>query len=161
MVEVRAWDIKASEYGPLTGEYNKHGLNERVIEVTPGVYIQRDLLAAYVLKYCEPVIDPEKAKRTARKVDPIIRETTTTNEVGEPRKNGRVRPRHERKVKSFEAYQTNKPACREGFDRFRQIHDDCIQYIVRHYDELPPSVGLKDLKEMFLEKNCKDHRKTS
>ena len=155
-VKVKPWDIKASQYNPLTDAYNKHGLNERVIEVTPGVYIQRDLLAAYVLKYCEPVINSDKAKRTAKKVDPIIRETTTTNVIGEPRKNGRIRPRHERKVKSSETYQTNKPACREGFDRFRQIHDDCIQCIVHQYDELPASVGLKDLKEIFLGKNCKD-----
>ena len=55
----------------------------------------------------------------------------------------------------------NKPACREGFDRFRQIHDDCIQYIVHQYDELPASVGLKDLKEIFLEKTCKDQRRTA
>ena len=53
---------------------------------TPGVYIQRDLLAVYNLKHCEPVINPEKAKRTPKKE--------------ESRKNGRIRQRHERKVRS-------------------------------------------------------------
>lgn len=159
-VKVSPWDIKASQYNPLTGAYNKHGLDERVIEVTPGIYIQRDLLAAYILKHCELVIDPEKAKSKAKKDESLAQETAT-DMVSEPRKNGRIRPRHERKEKSSETYQTNKLACREEFERFRQIHDDCIQYIVRHYDELPASVGLKNLKEIFLEKNCQDQRKTA
>lgn len=150
-VKVSPWDIKASQYNPLTEAYNKHGLDERVIEVTRGVYIQRDLLAAYILKHCELVIDPEKAKHKVKKDEPIAQETAA-DMVDVPRKNGRIRPRHERKVKSLETYQTNRLACREEFEQFRQIHDDCIQYIVRHYDELPASVGLKDLKEIFLEK---------
>ena len=65
-IRVNPADIKASQYNPLTGEYVKHGLDERVIKVAEGIYVQRDLLAAYILMHAvrveveEPVEEPSK-----------------------------------------------------------------------------------------------------
>lgn len=55
--KVNTWTVKASQFNPLTGEFRKKPLSERMTELLPDVWVQRDLLAAYVLQHTNSALD--------------------------------------------------------------------------------------------------------
>ena len=108
-IRVNPADIKASQYNPLTGECVKHGLDERVIKVAEGIYVQRDLLAAYILMHAvrveveEPVEEPSKDDPESDEKNPLRK---------------RLRTKAARKSRRRVKYVVDGEACLRGFPEF-------------------------------------------
>ena len=43
--------VKASQYNPLDESFHKKDLKDRMIELAPGIIVQRDMLSAYILEH--------------------------------------------------------------------------------------------------------------
>ena len=139
-IRVNPADIKASQYNPLTGEYVKHGLDERVINVAEGIYVQRDLLAAYILMHAvrveveEPVEEPSKD-------DPESDEKTPLRK--------RLRTKAARKSRRRVKYAVDGEACRKGFMDFARRSEYTIRKALIENREMPSSVGLDQFREIY------------
>lgn len=53
LIKIDTTKIKASQYNPLTGEYIKHSLKDRLIKLLYGVIVQRDMLSAFIIEHVE------------------------------------------------------------------------------------------------------------
>lgn len=51
--KIDTYRVKASQYNPLTGNNQKKELKDRMIELAPGVIVQRDMLSAYVISHTD------------------------------------------------------------------------------------------------------------
>ena len=139
-IRVNPSDIKASQYNPLTGEYVKHGLDERVIKVAEGIYVQRDLLAAYILMHAvrveveEPVEEPSKDDPESDEKNPLRK---------------RLRTKAGRKSRRRVKYSVDGEACRKGFMDFARRSEYTIRKALIENGEMPSSVGLDQFREIF------------
>ena len=133
-------DIKASQYNPLTGEYVKHGLDERVIKVAEGIYVQRDLLAAYILMHAVRVEVKESVEEPS-KDDP------ESDEKNPLRK--RLRTKAARKSRRRVKYAVDGEACRKGFMDFARRSEYTIRKALIENREMPSSVGLDQFREIY------------
>ena len=133
-------DIKASQYNPLTGEYVKHGLDERVIKVAEGIYVQRDLLAAYILMHAvrveveEPVEEPSKDDPESDEKNPLRK---------------RLRTKAARKSRRRVKYAVDGEACRKGFMDFARRSEYTIRKALIENRSMPSSVGLDQFREIY------------
>ena len=139
-IRVNPADIKASQYNPLTGECVKHGLDERVINVAEGIYVQRDLLAAYILMHAvrveveEPVEEPSKDDPESDEKNPLRK---------------RLRTKAARKSRRRVKYAVDGEACRKGFMDFARRSEYTIRKALIEDREMPSSVGLDQFREIF------------
>ena len=139
-IRVNPADIKASQYNPLTGEYVKHGLDERVINVAEGIYVQRDLLAAYILMHAvrveveEPVEEPSKDDPESDEKNPLRK---------------RLRTKAARKSRRRVKYAVDGEACRKGFMDFARCSEYTIRKALIENGEMPSSVGLDQFREIY------------
>ena len=139
-IRVNPADIKASQYNPLTGEYVKHGLDERVINVAEGIYVQRDLLAAYILMHAvrveveEPVEEPSKDDPESDEKNPLRK---------------RLRTKAARKSRRRVKYAVDGEACRKGFMDFARRSEYTIRKALIENGEMPSSVGLDQFREIY------------
>ena len=139
-IRVNSADIKASQYNPLTGEYVKHGLDERVINVAEGIYVQRDLLAAYILMHAvrveveEPVEEPSKDDPESDEKNPLRK---------------RLRTKAARKSRRRVKYAVDGEACRKGFMDFARRSEYTIRKALIENGEMPSSVGLDQFREIY------------
>ena len=139
-IRVNPSDIKASQYNPLTGECVKHGLDERVIKVAEGIYVQRDLLAAYILMHAvrveveEPVEKPSKDDPESDEKNPLRK---------------RLRTKAGRKSRRRVKYSVDGEACRKGFMDFARRSEYTIRKALIENGEMPSSVGLDQFREIF------------
>ena len=139
-IRVNPADIKASQYNPLTGEYVKHGLDERVIKVAEDIYVQRDLLAAYILMHAvrveveEPVEEPSKDDPESDEKNPLRK---------------RLRTKAARKSRRRVKYAVDGEACRKGFMDFARRSEYTIRKALIENGEMPSSVGLDQFREIF------------
>ena len=108
-VRLNPADIKASQYNPLTGECVKHGLDERVIKVAEGIYVQRDLLAAYILMHAVRAEVEEP-------VEGLSKDDPESDEKNPLRK--RLRTKAARKSRRRVKYVVDGEACLRGFPEF-------------------------------------------
>ena len=133
-------DIKASQYNPLTGEYVKHGLDERVIKVAEGIYVQRDLLAAYILMHAvrveveEPVEEPSKDDPESDEKNPLRK---------------RLRTKAARKSRRRVKYVVDGEACLRGFPEFVRRSEYTIRKALIENRSMPSSVGLDQFREIY------------
>ena len=133
-------DIKASQYNPLTGECVKHGLDERVINVAEGIYVQRDLLAAYILMHAvrveveEPVEEPSKDDPESDEKNPLRK---------------RLRTKAARKSRRRVKYAVDGEACLRGFPEFVRRSEYTIRKALIENREMPSSVGLDQFREIY------------
>ena len=145
-VRLNPADIKASQYNPITGECVKHGLDERVIKVAEGIYVQRDLLAAYNLMHAvkETVADsavrPEAREREREDVDKAER--------------ARLRLKTPRKSKKRERYVIDAKSCRDGFQEFVRHSESTILEALAEGKPMPYSVGLDKFREIYKNHPC-------
>ena len=139
-IRVNPADIKASQYNPLTGEYVKHGLDERVIKVAEGIYVQRDLLAAYVLMHAGRVEVKESVEEPS-KDDP------ESDERNPLRK--RLRTKAARKSRRRVKYVVDGEACLRGFPEFVRRSEYTIRKALIEDREMPSSVGLDQFREIY------------
>ena len=139
-IRVNPADIKASQYNPLTGEYVKHGLDERVINVAEGIYVQRDLLAAYILMHAvrveveEPVEEPSKDDPESDEKNPLRK---------------RLRTKAARKSRRRVKYAVDGEACLRGFPEFVRRSEYTIRKALIENREMPSSVGLDQFREIY------------
>ena len=139
-IRVNPADIKASQYNPLTGEYVKHGLDERVINVAEGIYVQRDLLAAYILMHAvrveveEPVEEPSKDDPESDEKNPLRK---------------RLRTKAARKSRRRVKYAVDGEACRKGFMDFARRSEYTIRKALIENRSMPSSVGLDQFREIY------------
>ena len=139
-IRVNPSDIKASQYNPLTGKCVKHGLDERVIKVQEGLYVQRDLLAAYVLMHAvrveveEPVEEPSKDDPESDEKNPLRK---------------RLRTKAARKSRRRVKYAVDGEACRKGFMDFARRSEYTIRKALIENREMPSSVGLDQFREIY------------
>ena len=139
-IRVNPADIKASQYNPLTGECVKHGLDERVIKVAEGIYVQRDLLAAYILMHAvrveveEPVEEPSKDDPESDEKNPLRK---------------RLRTKAARKSRRRVKYAVDGEACRKGFMDFARRSEYTIRKALIENGEMPSSVGLDQFREIY------------
>ena len=139
-IRVNPADIKASQYNPLTGEYVKHGLDERVIKVAEGIYVQRDLLAAYILMHAvrveveEPVEEPSKDDPESDEKNPLRK---------------RLRTKAARKSRRRVKYAVDGEACRKGFPEFVRRSEYTIRKALIENRSMPSSVGLDQFREIY------------
>ena len=139
-IRVNPSDIKASQYNPLTGECVKHGLDERVINVAEGIYVQRDLLAAYVLMHAvrveveEPVEEPSKDDPESDEKNPLRK---------------RLRTKAARKSRRRVKYAVDGEACLRGFPEFVRRSEYTIRKALIENRSMPSSVGLDQFREIF------------
>ena len=139
-IRVNPADIKASQYNPLTGECVKHGLDERVIKVAEGIYVQRDLLAAYILMHAvrveveEPVEEPSKDDPESDEKNPLRK---------------RLRTKAARKSRRRVKYAVDGEACRKGFMDFARRSEYTIRKALIENREMPSSVGLDQFREIY------------
>ena len=139
-IRVNPADIKASQYNPLTGEYVKHGLDERVIKVAEGIYVQRDLLAAYILMHAvrveveEPVEEPSKDDPESDEKNPLRK---------------RLRTKAARKSRRRVKYVVDGEACLRGFPEFVRRSEYTIRKALIENREMPSSVGLDQFREIY------------
>ena len=139
-IRVNPADIKASQYNPLTGECVKHGLDERVIKVAEGIYVQRDLLAAYILMHAvrveveEPVEEPSKDDPESDEKNPLRK---------------RLRTKAARKSRRRVKYAVDGEACLRGFPEFVRRSEYTIRKALIENREMPSAVGLDQFREIF------------
>ena len=139
-IRVNPSDIKASQYNPLTGEYVKHGLDERVIKVAEGIYVQRDLLAAYILMHAvrveveEPVEEPSKDDPESDEKNPLRK---------------RLRTKAARKSRRRVKYAVDGEACRKGFMDFARRSEYTIRKALIENRSMPSSVGLDEFRKIY------------
>ena len=139
-IRVNPSDIKASQYNPLTGECVKHGLDERVINVAEGIYVQRDLLAAYILMHAvrveveEPVEEPSKDDPESDEKNPLRK---------------RLRTKAARKSRRRVKYVVDGEACRKGFMDFARRSEYTIRKALIENRSMPSSVGLDQFREIY------------
>ena len=139
-IRVNPADIKASQYNPLTGECVKHGLDERVINVAEGIYVQRDLLAAYILMHAvrveveEPVEEPSKDDPESDEKNPLRK---------------RLRTKAARKSRRRVKYVVDGEACLRGFPEFVRRSEYTIRKALIENREMPSSVGLDQFREIY------------
>ena len=139
-IRVNPADIKASQYNPLTGECVKHGLDERVIKVAEGIYVQRDLLAAYILMHAvrveveEPVEEPSKDDPESDEKNPLRK---------------RLRTKAARKSRRRVKYAVDGEACRKGFMDFARRSEYTIRKALIENRSMPSSVGLDQFREIY------------
>ena len=139
-IRVNPADIKASQYNPLTGECVKHGLDERVIKVAEGIYVQRDLLAAYILMHAvrveveEPVEEPSKDDPESDEKNPLRK---------------RLRTKAARKSRRRVKYAVDGEACRKGFPEFVRRSEYTIRKALIENRSMPSSVGLDQFREIY------------
>ena len=139
-IRVNPADIKASQYNPLTGECVKHGLDERVIKVAEGIYVQRDLLAAYILMHAvkvekkEPMEEPSKDDPESDEKNPLRK---------------RLRTKAARKSRRRVKYAVDGEACRKGFMDFARRSEYTIRKALIENGEMPSSVGLDQFREIY------------
>ena len=139
-IRVNPADIKASQYNPLTGECVKHGLDERVINVAEGIYVQRDLLAAYILMHAvrveveEPVGEPSMYDPKPDERNPLRK---------------RLRTKAARKSRRRVKYAVDGEACLRGFPEFVRRSEYTIRKALIENREMPSSVGLDQFREIF------------
>ena len=139
-IRVNPSDIKASQYNPLTGECVKHGLDERVIKVAEGIYVQRDLLAAYILMHAvrveveEPVEEPSKDDPESDEKNPLRK---------------RLRTKAARKSRRRVKYAVDGEACRKGFMDFARRSEYTIRKALIEDRSMPSSVGLDQFREIY------------
>ena len=139
-IRVNPADIKASQYNPLTGEYVKHGLDERVIKVAEGIYVQRDLLAAYILMHAvrveveEPVEEPSKDDPESDEKNPLRK---------------RLRTKAARKSRRRVKYVVDGEACLRGFPEFVRRSEYTIRKALIENRSMPSSVGLDQFREIY------------
>ena len=139
-IRVNPSDIKASQYNPLTGKCVKHGLDERVIKVQEGLYVQRDLLAAYVLMHAVRVEVKESVEEPS-KDDP------ESDEKNPLRK--RLRTKAARKSRRRVKYAVDGEACRKGFMDFARRSEYTIRKALIENRSMPSSVGLDQFREIY------------
>lgn len=139
-IRVNPADIKASQYNPLTGECVKHGLDERVIKVAEGIYVQRDLLAAYILMHAvrveveEPVEEPSKDDPESDEKNPLRK---------------RLRTKAARKSRRRVKYAVDGEACLRGFPEFVRRSEYTIRKALIENRSMPSSVGLDQFREIY------------
>ena len=139
-IRVNPSDIKASQYNPLTGKCVKHGLDERVIKVQEGLYVQRDLLAAYILMHAvrveveEPVEEPSKDDPESDEKNPLRK---------------RLRTKAARKSRRRVKYVVDGEACRKGFMDFARRSEYTIRKALIENRSMPSSVGLDQFREIY------------
>ena len=139
-IRVNPVDIKASQYNPLTGKCVKHGLDERVIKVQEGLYVQRDLLAAYILMHAvrveveEPVEEPSKDDPESDEKNPLRK---------------RLRTKAARKSRRRVKYVVDGEACLRGFPEFVRRSEYTIRKALIENRSMPSSVGLDQFREIF------------
>ena len=139
-IRVNPADIKASQYNPLTGEYVKHGLDERVIKVAEGIYVQRDLLAAYILMHAvrveveEPVEEPSKDDPESDEKNPLRK---------------RLRTKAARKSRRRVKYVVDGEACLRGFPEFVRRSEYTIRKALIEHRAMPASVGLDEFRKIY------------
>ena len=139
-IRVNPSDIKASQYNPLTGKCVKHGLDERMIKVQEGIYVQRDLLAAYILMHAvrveveEPVEEPSKDDPESDEKNPLRK---------------RLRTKAARKSRRRVKYAVDGEACRKGFMDFARRSEYTIRKALIEEREMPSSVGLDQFREIY------------
>lgn len=84
LIKINTAKVKASQYNPLTGEYTKHSLNERMIKLLDGIIAQRDMLSAYIIEHVEEdeLIDVlEDFDRFKRLQDEFVAYLKKTNQL--------------------------------------------------------------------------------
>lgn len=59
--------VRASQYNPLDESFHRKDLKDRMIELAPGIIVQRDMLSAYILEHTNS--DLESINRTACRED--------------------------------------------------------------------------------------------
>ena len=139
-IRVNPADIKASQYNPLTGKCVKHGLDERMIKVQEGIYVQRDLLAAYILMHAvrveveEPVEEPSKDDPESDEKNPL---------------RNRLRTKAARKSRRRVKYAVDGEACLRGFPEFVRRSEYTIRKALIENREMPSSVGLDQFREIY------------
>ena len=139
-IRVNPADIKASQYNPLTGECVKHGLDERVIKVAEGIYVQRDLLAAYILMHAvrveveDPVEEPSKDDPESDEKNPLRK---------------RLRTKAARKSRRRVKYAVDGEACRKGFMDFARRSEYTIRKALIEHRAMPTSVGLDEFRKIY------------
>ena len=139
-IRVNPADIKASQYNPLTGKCVKHGLDERVIKVAEGIYVQRDLLAAYVLSHAvrveveEPVKGPSKDDPEPDERNPLRK---------------RLRTKAARKSRRRVKYVVDGEACQRGFPEFVRRSEYTIRKALIENRSMPSSVGLDEFRKIY------------
>ena len=139
-IRVNPSDIKASQYNPLTGKCVKHGLDDRVIKVQEGLYVQRDLLAAYILMHAvrveveEPVEEPSKDDPESDEKNPLRK---------------RLRTKAARKSRRRVKYAVDGEACLRGFPEFVRRSEYTIRKALIENREMPSSVGLDQFREIY------------
>ena len=139
-IRVNPSDIKASQYNPLTGKCVKHGLDERVIKVAEGIYVQRDLLAAYILMHAvrveveEPVEEPSKDDPESDEKNPLRK---------------RLRTKAARKSRRRVKYVVDGEACLRGFPEFVRRSEYTIRKALIENRSMPSSVGLDQFREIY------------
>ena len=139
-IRVNPSDIKASQYNPLTGECVKHGLDERVINVAEGIYVQRDLLAAYILMHAvrveveDPVEEPSKDDPESDEKNPLRK---------------RLRTKAARKSRRRVKYAVDGEACRKGFMDFARRSEYTIRKALIENRSMPSSVGLDEFRKIY------------
>ena len=139
-VRLNPADIKASQYNPITGECVKHGLDERVIKVAEGIYVQRDLLAAYILMHAvraeveEPVEEPSKDDPEPDERNPLRK---------------RLRTKAARKSRRRVKYVVDGEACLGGFPEFVRRSEYTIRKALIENRSMPSSVGLDEFRKIY------------
>ena len=118
----------------------KHGLDERVIKVAEGIYVQRDLLAAYILMHAvrveveEPVEEPSKDDPESDEKNPLRK---------------RLRTKAARKSRRRVKYAVDDEACMRGFPEFVRRSEYTIRKALIENREMPSSVGLDQFREIY------------
>lgn len=59
--------VRASQYNPLDESFHRKDLKDRMIELAPGIIVQRDMLSAYILEHTNS--DLESINRTSCRED--------------------------------------------------------------------------------------------
>ena len=145
-VRLNPADIKASQYNPITGECERHDLDERAIRIADDLYVQRDLLAAYNLMHA--------VKETV--ADSAVRPEAREKEREDVDKTGRTRLRLKtpKKSKKRERYVIDAKSCRDGFQEFVRHSESTILEALAEGKPMPYSVGLDKFREIYKNHPC-------
>lgn len=57
IVKVNTYTVKASQYNPVDGTYKRKDLKDRLIQLDENIYVQRDMLSAYLIQHTNSTYD--------------------------------------------------------------------------------------------------------
>ena len=145
-VRLNPADIKASQYNPITGECERHDLDERAIRIADELYVQRDLLAAYNLMHAVKVTVADSAVRPESRE----KEREDVNKT----ERARLRLKTPKKSKKRERYVIDAKSCRDGFQEFVRHSESTILEALAEGKPMPYSVGLDKFREIYKNHLC-------